>query len=266
MDSEGLLARCCQVAGREASPNELRHAHIHAIEAVQHLDSQADVDDVASQYESVFLTKGSNRCARIAAGSVLELVQLVAAGTLCNGLAAVRPPGHHADADQCWGFCVFNNVALAAAVARERYGMKKVLIVDWDVYHGNGTQRMFEDDPTVLYFLVHRYDSGDFVPGSRDAAPDKVGCDAGEGFKVSVVWSIAWTDRWTAPAMTNIWLFGGACSCLLLRIAYMILVSAGFDAAKGDVAGCSLTPGCFAQLINTHVASRVLLQGLSFDA
>lgn len=105
------------------------------------------------------------------------------------------------------GFCIYNNVALAARQARLHWGAKRVLIVDWDVHHGkgfleirsdrvahsraagNGTQRMFEEDPSVLYFSVHRYDNANFYPYSKDAAPEAVGKGAGAGFSVNVAWN-----------------------------------------------------------------------------
>ena len=81
----------------------------------------------------------------------------------------VRPPGHHAESDKIMGFCLYNNVGVAAAVARKHWGVKRVLIVDWDVHHGNGTQEMFYADPSVLYFSTHRHDRGHFYPGTGAA-------------------------------------------------------------------------------------------------
>ena len=91
---------------------------------------------------------------------MVDLTRAVLKGRCRNGAAIVRPPGHHAEAHCAKGFCLFNNVAVAAAVAREEMGVERILIVDWDVHHGNGTQHMFDDDPSVLYFSVHRYDDG----------------------------------------------------------------------------------------------------------
>ena len=81
-------------------------------------------------------------------------------GRAHNGAAIVRPPGHHAETHCAKGFCLFNNVAVAAATAREEFNLERILIVDWDVHHGNGTQHMFENDNRVLFFSAHRYDDG----------------------------------------------------------------------------------------------------------
>jgi len=154
------------------------------------------------------------------------------------------------------------NVAIAAAFARTQLVVARVLIVDWDVHHGNGTQHLFENDPSVLYFSVHRYDNGDFFPGSRDAASHEVGHGPGAGFNINVAWNIAWKDRdgMGDDEYLAVW------HCLLLPIAarfdpQIILVSAGFDSAIGDVGGCCVTPDGFAQLTRMlqSVCSRVVL-------
>ncbi|KAB7501190.1 Histone deacetylase 4, partial [Armadillidium nasatum] len=104
--------------------------------------------------------------ARIAVGCALDLAFKVAAGELRNGYAIIRPPGHHAEYQQAMGFCFFNNVAITARQLINKLNLKKVLIVDWDVHHGNGTQATFYDDPRVLYISLHRYDDGSFFPGT----------------------------------------------------------------------------------------------------
>ena len=91
-----------------------------------------------------------------------------------SGWAVVRPPGHHADQTISAGFCIMNNVAIAARYATTKYGLERVMILDWDVHHGNGTQQMFYSDPSVLYISLHRYDHGKFYPSSTDANFDKV--------------------------------------------------------------------------------------------
>lgn len=112
-------------------------------------------------------------CARLSAGATVDLTLRVLRGECRNGAAIVRPPGHHAEAHCAKGFCFFNNVAVAAAVAKKN-GAKKILIVDWDVHHGNGTQHMFEDDPGVFYFSTHRHDFGKFYPCSPDGDANMV--------------------------------------------------------------------------------------------
>ncbi|KTG19442.1 hypothetical protein cypCar_00041072, partial [Cyprinus carpio] len=113
----------------------------------------------------------SSSAARLAVGSVVDLVFKVASGELRNGFAVVRPPGHHAEESTPMGFCYFNSVAIAAKLLQQRLNVSKILIVDWDVHHGNGTQQAFYSDPNVLYVSLHRYDDGNFFPGS--GAPDE---------------------------------------------------------------------------------------------
>uniref|UniRef100_G3VPG9 Histone deacetylase n=1 Tax=Sarcophilus harrisii TaxID=9305 RepID=G3VPG9_SARHA len=129
----------------------------------------------------------SSGAARLAVGCVVELVFKVATGELKNGFAVVRPPGHHAEESTPMGFCYFNSVAIAAKLLQQRLNVNKILIVDWDVHHGNGTQQAFYSDPNVLYISLHRYDDGNFFPGS--GAPDEVGTGPGVGFNVNMAFT-----------------------------------------------------------------------------
>ena len=106
---------------------------------------------------------------------VLEVVDTILTGRARTGLAVVRPPGHHAEPDTPHGFCIFNNVAVAAKYALEVHGARRVLVVDWDVHHGNGIQHMFYNDDRVLYISLHRYDYGSFFPCSTDGGSGMVG-------------------------------------------------------------------------------------------
>lgn len=129
----------------------------------------------------------SSNAARWAAGSVTDLAFKVASRELKNGFAVVRPPGHHADHSTAMGFCFFNSVAIACRQLQQQGKASKILIVDWDVHHGNGTQQTFYQDPSVLYISLHRHDDGNFFPGS--GAVDEVGAGSGEGFNVNVAWA-----------------------------------------------------------------------------
>ncbi|OGP69088.1 MAG: histone deacetylase [Deltaproteobacteria bacterium RBG_13_47_9] len=163
-----------------------------------------------------------------AAGGFLKLIQAVLEGKLDNGFALVRPPGHHAERDRAMGFCLFNNVALGACYAIRRFSLQRVLIVDWDVHHGNGTQNSFYQESKVLYFSVHRY--GFFYPGT--GAATEVGKGKGEGYNVNVPLSTGAGDAE----------YGNIFEKILKPIALeyepqLVLVSAGFDTHHNDPLG-----------------------------
>ncbi|KAM3877942.1 histone deacetylase 7-like [Diretmus argenteus] len=187
----------------------------------------------------------TSTASRMAAGCVTDLALKVAQGELKNGYAVVRPPGHHATRSSPMGFCFFNSVAIAAKQLQQKLNVSKILIVDWDVHHGNGTQEAFYNDPSVLYISLHRYDDGKFFPGRGD--PAEVGADAGEGFNVNV----AWTGGLDPPMGDAEYL--AAFRAVVMPIAHefspdVVLVSAGFDAVEGHSAslgGYRVTAKCF---------------------
>ena len=119
--------------------------------------------------------------ARLSAGGAVGAVDAVLSGAADNGLAAIRPPGHHAMPDHGMGFCLLGNIAIAARFAQQQYGLERVLIVDYDVHHGNGTEAMFYDDPSVLFISTHQYP---LYPGTG-AATD-IGAGKGEGYTINV--------------------------------------------------------------------------------
>lgn len=165
-------------------------------------------------------------------------------GDLDNGFAVIRPPGHHAEPGMAGGYCIINNIAVAAAYAREKLGVGKILIVDWDVHLGNGTQSMFLKDPTVMYFSVHRWHGGNFFPFLSNGGPTNVGTGLGEGFNMNIGWS---RKGMGDEEYLAVW------ECLLMPVAEefqpeLILVSAGFDAAEGDMGECNVTPECYGRL------------------
>jgi acetoin utilization deacetylase AcuC-like enzyme len=175
-----------------------------------------------------------------AAGGLLELIQAVMEKRLDNGFALVRPPGHHAERDRAMGFCLFNNVAIGARYALGSFSLERVLVVDWDVHHGNGTQNSFYEDPQVLYFSTHRY--GFFYPGTGGAK--EVGKGKGEGFNVNVPLSTGVDDAD----------YGNIFEKFLKPIALeynpqLILVSAGFDNHQNDpLGGMEVTEKGFARM------------------
>ncbi|KAJ6655297.1 hypothetical protein lerEdw1_005489 [Lerista edwardsae] len=247
-----LTERCCRLPARLASEEELRMCHsLLYVETVKSTATMKprDLHRQGDQYNSIYICASSYECARLAVGSTFSAVQAVLSGEVQNAVAIVRPPGHHAESDTACGFCFFNSVALAARYAQRLAGRPmKVMILDWDVHHGNGTQHMFEDDPSILYVSLHRYDNGTFFPTSEDADYDRVGQGPGEGFTVNVPWN--------CPRMGDSE-YLAAFHQIVLPVGYefnpeLVLVSAGFDAARGDpLGGCLVSPECYAHM--THL-------------
>jgi acetoin utilization deacetylase AcuC-like enzyme len=170
------------------------------------------------------VSAGSWRAALLAAGGAVQAVERVLSGAWSNAFVAVRPPGHHAERSGAMGFCVFNNVAVAAAHLRAAHGLERVAIVDWDVHHGNGTQHLFEDDPRVFFASLHQWP---LYPGTGLAS--ERGTGAGAGFTLNCPQPPGGGDReWLAA-------YEGSLLPALERFdPQFVLVSAGFDAHARD--------------------------------
>jgi len=187
------------------------------------------------------LSARSYEIARLAAGGLLQGVDtLIGKPPRPSGerggievlspssiFAFVRPPGHHAEPERGMGFCIFNNVAIAAEYAKEKYGLKRILIVDWDLHHGNGTQRAFTDDPGVLFFSSHQYP---YYPGSGGF--NEVGSGRGEGFTINAPFPTGFGDAEYLAVYTKI-----LEPVALEYMPELILVSAGFDPFEKDPLG-----------------------------
>uniref|UniRef100_A0A669D9L7 Histone deacetylase 10 n=1 Tax=Oreochromis niloticus TaxID=8128 RepID=A0A669D9L7_ORENI len=188
----GLADRCVSVPVREATDAEILLAHseeyLEAVKKTPYM-SLEDLMELTRQYGDVYFHPNIYHCAKLAAGAALQLVDSVMTGKVRNGMALVRPPGHHSMRSAANGFCVFNNVAIAARYAKQKYGVRRVLIVDWDIHHGQGVQYCFEDDPSVLYFSWHRYEHQKFWPHLRNSDYDIVGKEKGAGFNINVPWN-----------------------------------------------------------------------------
>lgn len=172
-------------------------------------------------------SRKSYEAACLAAGSLAQGVRMLVDKEIDNGFALVRPPGHHAEADSAMGFCLFNNIAVGAQYALQKLEMKKVLIVDWDLHHGNGTQHSFYDTDQVLYFSTHQFPC---FPGSGTVA--ELGNGKGEGYNLNIPLAGGQGDEEFARIFNE----------LLVPVAReyspdLILVSAGFDIYHNDPLG-----------------------------
>uniref|UniRef100_A0A4W3JHK0 Histone deacetylase domain-containing protein n=1 Tax=Callorhinchus milii TaxID=7868 RepID=A0A4W3JHK0_CALMI len=247
----GLVERCIPLPIREAVEEEILLVHsLGYLEAVKSTPSMnvEDLKTFSNNYNDVYFHPNSYHCAKLSLGGTLQLVDAVMLGKVRNGIALVRPPGHHSEEGEACGFCIFNNVAIAAEYAKKKYGTAKILIVDWDVHHGQGIQHRFLEDPSVLYFSWHRYEHQQFWPNLRESDYDAIGEGKGTGFNINVPWNKIGMENSDYLAVFF---------HILLPMAYefnpeLILVSAGFDSAIGDPEGemCA-TPECFAHL--THL-------------
>src|SRR5690348_17248769 len=188
IEEETLPAeRVLRLDARPATSEELEAVHTPAYItkvrlAVERLRERAGEDaDPVKFATDVYISPGSYTAATLAAGAPLVALDAIGEGRAHNGYALVRPPGHHARPAQAMGFCLFNNVAVAARYAQKRWGWQKVLIVDYDVHHGNGTQEIFYEDPDVVYFSTHQFP---WYPGT--GASTEMGEGAGEGATINV--------------------------------------------------------------------------------
>ncbi len=216
----GLRDRGTHIAIRPARDEELARVHSAAYldELTRSVPGQTGWLD-----PDTYFSPGTWDATLAAAGSVTELAQRVLTGELSSGLAVVRPPGHHAEADRAMGFCLINNVAVAAAAARAA-GAARVAVLDWDVHHGNGTQQIFWDDPSVMYLSVHQFP---FYPGT--GAPDEIGGPHARGATVNVGLPAGSGDRDYLAAFDHVMV-----PALRAFKPDVVLVSAGFDAHHAD--------------------------------
>jgi acetoin utilization deacetylase AcuC-like enzyme len=225
------------VAPRAATTEQLARVHdreyLRQISETVGRSRQLDPD--------TYTSPESHEIALLAAGAAIDAVERVMGGSHRGAVALVRPPGHHAERDRAMGFCLYNNVAVAAAHARAE-GAAKVAIVDYDVHHGNGTQHMFEVDPHILYISTHQYP---YYPGTGPA--HEVGREAGRGFTVNVPLEVGSVDddyqvvfeRIVAPVVRQF-------------EPDLIIASAGFDAHERDpLGGMRLSTPAFAAMTLT---------------
>jgi len=222
------------VEPRAATEDEI--ARIHAREHIALVRETAG--RAVALDPDTFTSPETYAVARLAAGAAVGAVEhVLGGGRGTRALAMVRPPGHHAERSRAMGFCFFNNIAIAAAHARAR-GVERVAIVDYDVHHGNGTQRSFYPDPSVLYISSHQFP---FYPGT--GAADEIGMGTGAGFTVNFPLEAGGTDADYER------IYGVAVGILRQFKPQLVLVSAGFDAHADDpLGGMRVTTAHFGRL------------------
>ncbi len=245
LKSKGLYEQLVKL-----SPRPVPRQWLTALHTVEYIDRAKESCEQGAGYldcGDVPISAKSYEAALMAAGGVLSAIDAVMEGKVANAFCAVRPPGHHALADRAMGFCIFNNVAIGARYIQKKYNLAKVLIVDWDVHHGNGTNAAFYDDPNVLYFSVHRYPF--FYPGTGSAA--EKGSGAGLNYSINVPLPAGSGDADYLKAFEE--------KLRPAAIAFepaFVLVSAGFDAHEDDLlGGMRVTSEGFAEM--TRIAKSI---------
>ncbi len=254
LESTGTLSRLTRIQPRIAEKQWITRIHDPAY--VQHLEEQVPHTGCVALDPDTTLSPGSLHAASLAVGGALAAVDAIMENQVDQVFCAIRPPGHHAEAHRAMGFCLWNTVAIAARYIQERHGLTRVLIVDWDVHHGNGTQHAFESDPSVLFFSTHEYPH---YPGT--GLQQECGRGAGEGMTINVPLSSGQgVDDYRAVFQD-----------VLVPAARafkpeFVLISAGFDAHRDDpLASMTMTDEGYGDLTrivagiaNAHCHGRIV--------
>jgi acetoin utilization deacetylase AcuC-like enzyme len=254
LEQSGTAARLTRIEPREAEDEWI--TQIHRPSYLATLKAHAPTNGRVSLDPDTSMSPGSLTAAYLAAGGAVAAVDAIMSRKVDHVFCAVRPPGHHAEAGRAMGFCLFNNVAIAARYVQKQYGLTRVLIVDWDVHHGNGTQHSFEDDPSVLFFSTHQFPH---YPGT--GRESERGGGAGEGFTINVPMEAGEGDEEYRAVFQK--------SLVPAADAFhpeFVIISAGFDAHKDDPLGsmglteegyAALT-GIVAGIATRHADGRIL--------
>jgi acetoin utilization deacetylase AcuC-like enzyme len=235
---------------RSASRSEVEHTH--GADHVRLIESTSTVNRYALDGDTI-TSRDSFGVALLAVGGFLNLLDSIAAKESANGFALVRPPGHHALRDRAMGFCLFNTMAIGAEYLKRHHGAKRIMIVDWDVHHGNGTQDAFYDDPSVLFLSTHQFP---FYPGT--GAINEVGTGPGEGYTINVPLPAGCADREYLQIFQDV----VVAATEKFRPEW-ILVSAGFDPHERDpLGGMGVTEQGFGAMARSLIAlARKFAQG-----
>jgi acetoin utilization deacetylase AcuC-like enzyme len=237
LERSGTAARVKRIEARRAEDEWI--LQVHSPSYVAALNAHTPASGRVALDPDTSLSPGSLSAAYFAAGGALAAVDAIMNGEVVHAFCAVRPPGHHAEVDRAMGFCLFNNVAIAARYVQKQYGLTRVLIVDWDVHHGNGTQHTFEQDPSVLFFSTHQYPH---YPGTGRAT--ERGTGPGEGFTINVPMKPGDGDDEYHAIFMNV--LQPAADAFKPEF---VIISSGFDAHRDDpLANMGLTEAGYASL------------------
>lgn len=246
LEQSGTLSRLAKIEPRKAEDHWITQIHTPAYVASLH--RQVPTSGRVSLDPDTSMSPGSLTAAYLAVGGALAGVDAIMAKQVDHVFCAVRPPGHHAEASRAMGFCLFNTVAVAVRYVQQRHEVRRVLVVDWDVHHGNGTQHSFEDDPSVLFFSTHQYP---YYPGTGRAA--ERGRGPGEGLTINVPMEAGESDE----AYRAVFLKELVPAADEFRPDF-VMISAGFDAHQDDpLAGMALTEAGYAELTKIVAAIAV---------
>jgi acetoin utilization deacetylase AcuC-like enzyme len=254
LEEDEVSRLCKRLQSRKAEREEITLIH-----SSSHFDRVAETAGIPQSYldADTQTSEDSFNAALHAAGAVLDGIDLIMSGSMRNIFALVRPPGHHAEGNRAMGFCLFNNIAIGALYAIEKYTLERVLIIDWDLHHGNGTQHSFYGDQRVLYFSTHQFP---FYPGTGDFG--ETGSGRGRGFSVNVPLGMGYGDADFSRIFVEV----------LEPIAdlykpQLVLVSAGFDTHFDDpLGGMKMTldgyatlTGIIQHITRKHTEAKLLL-------
>ncbi len=236
LESSEFYNNLTPIQPRKATAEEIGRVHDSGYVASV---KQSCADHIRNLDADTVISYDSYNAALLSAGAGMTAIDKLVDGTIQNAFCAVRPPGHHAEQDHAMGFCLFNNVAIAARYAQKVKGLNKIFIFDWDVHHGNGTQHSFYSDSSIYYASTHQYP---FYPGT--GAGDETGTGDGLGTTLNLPMDAYSDDEDYILAVEN---------KLIPEVQRykpdLIIISAGFDAHKNDpLAQIQLTTDCFGEM------------------
>ncbi|CDW72549.1 histone deacetylase hda1 [Stylonychia lemnae] len=273
LKNEGLLDQMDKLEVQGLDEIEELIAAIHSQELIDKVrDSCAKLAEGESSnvinpgQGEIYECKDTYEAAKISAAGAVAGLRDILDGKHEKGYCIIRPPGHHAYHNHPAGFCLFNNVAIATKVALSApYNLERVLIFDWDIHHGDGTQALFYDDPRVLFMSLHRTDKLTFYPGYKECLPEFVGEGKGQGFNVNVAWETGLVVDEVDRSNNTVSTLGNhdyryACDTLLFPIIeqfqpQLVIVSCGFDSAIHDFLGFSNVSPLMYQYMTSKLAS-----------